>query len=82
LPDRYTSTPFLGEGHNPLGVLAEASATAGNAATTPSPFQPTGGPGDKLDEDHQREKEGYDVPLERVLKNDAPHIMSLISISE
>jgi hypothetical protein len=82
LPDRYTSTPFLGEGHNPLGVLAEASATAGNAATTPSPFQPTGGPGDKLDEDHQREKEGYDVPLERVLKMDAPHIMSLISISE
>ena len=85
LPDRYTSTPFLGEVHNPLGVLAEASATAGNAPISPSPFQPTGGPGNKPEEDGEEDKEGpggYGVSLRRVLKKDAPHIMSLISISE
>jgi hypothetical protein len=86
LPDRYTSSPFPGEGHNPLGVLAEASATAGNAPTSPSPFQPTGGPGDKPDDDdgegEDQGSRGYNVPLGRVLKKDAPHIMSLISISE
>lgn len=85
LSDRYTSLPFLGEGHNSLGVLAEASAAAGSAAVSPSPFQPTGGPGAKLDEETEEEGErprGYHVPLEKVLKKDAPHIMSLISISE
>lgn len=82
--DRYTSDlPFHSEGHNPLGVLAEASANAGNAPTSPSPFLPTGGPGDRPDENGDGDATvGYDVPLERVLKKDAPHIMSLISITE
>jgi len=85
LPDRYTSGTFLDDGHNPLGVLAEASATAGNAEISPSPFEPTGGPGDKPDDDDRGEDSGtgdYHVPLEKVLKKDAPHILSLISISE
>jgi hypothetical protein len=84
VPDRYTTLPYPGDAHNPLGVLAEASATAGIADEgniSPSPFQPTGGPGDRPDPE-EGELNGYYVPLERVLKKDAPHIMSLISISE
>lgn len=88
IPDRYTTLPFPGDAHNPLGVLAEASASAGNVGTkdvpSPSPFQPTGGPGSPsndgpVDDEHA---EGYYIPLERVLKKDAPHIMSLISVHE
>lgn len=90
IPDRYTTLPFPGDAHNPLGVLAEASASADNAGTkelpSPSPFQPTGGPGSRpASEDGKgddRESRGYYVPLERVLKRDAPHIMSLISVHE
>jgi len=84
LPDRYTTLPYPGDAHNPLGVLAEASASAGNAKegiTDQSPFQPTGGPGDRPGPE-EGGFNGYYVPLERVLKKDAPHIMSLISIAE
>ena len=90
IPDRYTTLPFPGDAHNPLGVLAEASASADNVGTkdvpSPSPFQPTGGPGSRPASDNgdgaDRESHGYYVPLERVLKKDAPHIMSLISVHE
>lgn len=90
IPDRYTTLPFPGDAHNPLGVLAEASASADNAGTkdvpSPSPFQPTGGPGSRPASENgdgdDRESHGYYVPLERVLKKDAPHIMSLISVHE
>lgn len=90
IPDRYTTLPFPGDAHNPLGVLAEASASADNAGgkdvPSPSPFQPTGGPGSRpaseAGKGDDRESRGYYVPLERVLKNDAPHIMALISVHE
>lgn len=90
VPDRYTTLPFPGDAHNPLGVLAEASATAGKTTSdglpSPSPFQPTGGPGTRPESEERDQAEqssrGYYTPLERVLKRDAPHIMSLISISE
>lgn len=89
IPDRYTTLPFPGDAHNPLGVLAEASASAGNVGTkdvpSPSPFQPTGGPGSRpVSEDGNggEDSQGYYIPLERVLKKDAPHIMSLISVHE
>jgi hypothetical protein len=89
VPDRYTTLPFPGDAHNPLGVLAEASASAGKTRDDnhahPSPFQPTGGPGARIGsegDDEDLGSRGYYVPLERVLKNDAPHIMSLITISE
>jgi hypothetical protein len=90
VPDKYTTLPFPGDAHNPLGVLAEASASAGrsgsNGLPSPSPFQPTGGPGSKPVSNDGDEGEsttrGYYIPLERVLKRDAPHIMSLISITE
>lgn len=90
IPDRYTTLPFPGDSHNPLGVLAEASASADNAGPndipSPSPFQPTGGPGSRpASEDGTQadgQSHGYYIPLERVLKNDAPHIMALISVHE
>jgi hypothetical protein len=90
VPDRYTTLPFPGDAHNPLGVLAEASATAGQTTSdelpSPSPFQPTGGPGTRPESEEgdqgEQNSRGYYIPLERVLKRDAPHIMSLISISE
>ena len=85
LPDQYTTSNILAEEHNPLGVLAEASATAGNAATSPSPYQHRRGPGEQPEGENgkgEEEESGYYVPLDRVLKKDAPHIMSLISISE
>jgi hypothetical protein len=88
--DRHPALQYPEDAHNPLGVLAEASVSAGNAAinghTGPSPFQPTGGLGNKPgSNDGEAEDEtfrGYFVPLDKVLKKDAPHIMSLISIPE
>ena len=71
--DKLTTLPLPGD-HNPLAVLAEASA---NADDPLSPTAPT--PGSRHKDDGS---EGYYAPLERVLKDEAPHIMTLINVHE
>jgi hypothetical protein len=69
--DKLTTLPLPGDVHNPLAVLAEAS-------TNPvDPRSPIGGSKGKAAED-----KGYYAPLERVLKDEAPHIMSRIDVHE
>jgi hypothetical protein len=69
--DKLTTLPLPGDVHNPLAVLAEAS-------TNPvDPRSPMGGAKGKAAED-----KGYYAPLERVLKDEAPHIMSRIDVHE
>lgn len=90
-PDPFTTLPLPGDAPNPLGMLAEASASAGHdisaesRAPSPSPFAPTCGPGQPPQTatgGKGKVAKNYYLPLERVLKHDAPHIMSLISIHE
>jgi hypothetical protein len=78
--DTYPTSLPPGDAHNPLGVLAEASATAGSAVPSPSSFQPAGGAEDDH-EGRQRTRRYYGLP-ERGLKEEYPHILSIISSSE
>jgi hypothetical protein len=63
--DGLTTLPLPGDVHNPLAVLAQASATAEEQGERPPP-----------------EPRGYYAPLPHALKDEAPHIMSLISVHE
>jgi hypothetical protein len=69
--DKLTTLPLPGDVHNPLSVLAEASANPVD------PRSPVAGLKGKEAED-----KGYYAPLERVLKDEAPHIMSRINVHE
>jgi hypothetical protein len=71
--DKLTTLPLPGDVHNPLAVLAEASSTT----KTFDPNSPVVGLHEKEGED-----KGYYAPLERVLKDEAPHIMSRIDVHE
>jgi hypothetical protein len=71
--DKLTTLPLPGDVHNPLAVLAEASSTT-NAFDPKSPIVGLKG--------KEGEDQGYYAPLERVLKDEAPHIMSRIDVHE
>jgi hypothetical protein len=68
-----TTLPLPGDAHNPLAVLAEASSTSNPFG----PISPANGYQGREGED-----KGYYAPLERVLKDEAPHIMSRIDVHE
>ncbi|WWC85148.1 uncharacterized protein L201_000005 [Kwoniella dendrophila CBS 6074] len=71
--DKLTSLPLPGD-RNPLAVLAEASATvsAEDESTDASPLVDTA----------LKDRKGYYAPLRRTLKDEAPHIMAFIDVSE
>jgi len=71
--DKLTTLPLPGDVHNPLAVLAEASSTT-NVYDPKSPIVGLKG--------KEGEDRGYYAPLERVLKDEAPHIMSRIDVHE
>lgn len=71
--DKLTTLPLPGDVHNPLAVLAEASSTT----NIYDPKSPVAGLKGK-----EGEEQGYYAPLERVLKDEAPHIMSRIDVHE
>ncbi|WWC69805.1 uncharacterized protein I206_103748 [Kwoniella pini CBS 10737] len=77
--DRLTSLPLPGD-RNPLAVLAEASASVSTHNKIPAPSannqDAIPGAGTK------QSGEGYYTPLHRTLKDEAPHIMTFISVSE
>jgi len=77
LTEKLTTLPLPGDAHNPLAVLAEASATAhsDHDVTSPHVMMPS-------KEVKAEEAGGYYMPLERVLKDEAPHIMSYIKVHE
>lgn len=76
IADRLTTTlPLPGDIHNPLAVLAQASATASGEE------QPNPESDDGVAVGGEQER-GYYAPLDRVLKDEAPHIMSLIDVHE
>jgi hypothetical protein len=87
--DKYTTLPLPGDAHNPLAVLAEASATA-HSDTGASPHDAMlGGLGSGSGGAHgpgqtgmEGEEAGYYAPVERAQTNEAPHIMSLINVHE
>ena len=67
-PQKLTSLPLPGDAHNPLALLAEASAT-----TDHDPFSPLAAARDETD---------YYAPSERELKDEAPKIMTFINVHE
>lgn len=71
--DKLTTLPLPGDAHNPLAVLAEASS-ATHTFDAKSPVTKMAG--------NEGEDKGYYAPLERVLKDEAPHIMSRIDVHE
>ena len=72
--EKLTTLPLPGDPHNPLGLLAEASATAKSDHDPNSPQ-------DTMRANKEGE-EAYYAPLDRVLKEEAPHIMSFIKVHE
>ena len=79
LAEKLTTLPLPGDAHNPLAVLAEASATANsdhdpNSPHSTVPTSKSGKVGDRAG--------GYYAPLERTLQDEAPHIMSFIKVHE
>ncbi|WVF68280.1 hypothetical protein IAT40_003045 [Kwoniella sp. CBS 6097] len=75
IADRLTTLPLPGD-RNPLAVLAEASADVagqdGQTSMAANTSQSSQG----------RQEESYYEPVERILKDEAPHIMALISVPE
>lgn len=68
-----TTLPLPGDLHNPLAVLAQASATAEQRESSDERAQTP---------PETEERRGYYAPLEHMLKDEAPHIMSLINVHE
>ena len=88
IADKLTTLPLPGD-RNPLAVLAEASASAtsrkrGGVDETPSPLIATGPyrPAQSSVVDGEEGGDQYYAPLPRTLKDEAPHIMNLISVHE
>lgn len=88
-----TTLPLPGDMHNPLAVLAQASATAEDIAEDNGsveekseryPRRREAPPDTASSQTGERDREGggYYAPLDRVLKDEAPHIMSLINVHE
>ena len=77
--DKITTTlPLNGDAHNPLSVLVELSEAASALHPHESPSSAFRDPSSK----RQREEDDYYAPLERTLKEEAPHIMALINTHE
>ena len=80
-PDKLTSLPLPGDAHNPLAVLAEAS---GHSAA--APHSPLRRAQSLMADQFARKTDGdtrnYYSPLARSLRDDAPHVMALISVHE
>ena len=72
-PEKLTTLPLPGDSHNPLAVLAEASATAKSDNGVNSPEE---------SKTAREPEEAYYAPLERRFKDEAPHIMSFIKVHE
>lgn len=82
-----TTLPLPGDAPNPLAMLAEASASAQavqlstpGAAIGASPVAGAGTTGPSAGQDDSTDS--YYAPFQKRLKDDAPHIMTLISVSE
>ncbi len=92
LSDNLTTLPLPGDAHNPLSVLAEASATADADEASNSPLQAKTGraasfaAAGKGKEHHPSTGRlhlgGYYTRLDRESKDEAPHIMSYINVHE
>jgi len=78
-PAGLTTLPLPGDAHNPLAVLAEASAGArtDHDVDRPKNNQADSAPGQSRDA-----LGAYYGRLERNLHDEAPHIMSFISVQE
>jgi hypothetical protein len=77
--DKLTTTlPQNGDAHNPLSVLVELSEAASSRHSYESPTSTFQASASK----RQREEDDYYAPLERTLKEEAPHIMALINTHE
>lgn len=75
-----TTLPLPGDLHNPLAVLAQASATAEDRESSEERAHvPTAA---EHEERADTERRGYYAPLAHMLKDEAPHVMSLISVHE
>lgn len=77
LNEKLTTLPLPGDAHNPLAVLAEASATAHTDHHITSPHVQM-----SSTEVKSEGAGGYYMPLERVFKDEAPHIMGYIKVHE
>ncbi len=87
LNHRLTTLPLPGDAPNPLAMLAEASASAqavqlptSGAGIGVSPVAGAGATGPSVGQDDPTDS--YYAPFQKRLKDDAPHIMTLISVSE
>lgn len=86
--DKLTTLPLPGDALNPLSVLAEASAharrkTNGDIPQVPlPPVKENGGVDRVFPKDPADVESTFYAKLDRVLKEDAPHIMTLISTQE
>ncbi|KAK4687227.1 hypothetical protein P7C73_g2891, partial [Tremellales sp. Uapishka_1] len=79
--DILTTLPLPGDAHNPLALLAEASATSLFEEDPPLTDDRAGR--SQKGRDHDGRSRGhYYAPLERSLKDEAPHIMSRINVQE
>ena len=67
--ERLTTLPLPGDPHNPLTVLAEASSGDPDGDAPQTAGRPAG-------------TKGYYAPMEMKPVEDAPHIMSIISVQE
>ncbi|WRT67273.1 uncharacterized protein IL334_004240 [Kwoniella shivajii] len=79
--DRLTSLPLPGD-RNPLAMLAEASYTV---SITQADDHVSINPSSKRRHDERSKtqaEDGYYAPISRTLKDEAPHIMTLINVSE
>ncbi|WWC61506.1 uncharacterized protein I303_104090 [Kwoniella dejecticola CBS 10117] len=79
--DKLTSLPLPGD-RNPLAVLAEASATVSASASDESASDSRQSYGAYPDGPSRRDRDAYYAPLHRTLKDEAPHIMTFISVTE
>ena len=79
--EKLTTLPLPGDAHNPLAVLAEASATARSELDVNSPRTAML---DGSKDTKPAEAGEYYMPLERVVvkKDEAPHIMGYIKVHE
>lgn len=78
-PEGLTTLPLPGDLHNPLAVLAQASATAEDrdGSVENENLIPAVSEDKKSDE-----RRGYYAPLANIPKDEAPHVMSLINVHE
>lgn len=78
--DKLTTTlPQNGDAHNPLSLLVELSEAI---STSRHPYESPTSTLQASASKRRQEEDDYYAPLERTLKEEAPHIMALISTHE